>query len=611
MNAITKLLLLPFLAMVSPAAADPAPIAPAAPAAAPVSSENLAILRQIASLRERITRVRMISFENLSLADQNKSAGIIAELLNRAEQTIYSLLPPGRFPWSWNAFDPPRELVAQAEGLLNTLAGGKDPFAGKYAEPGGYVVDHALIKKDDLHHLFYIRGTAAGNWPEYPLFNFGHAVSRDLVHWKTEDPVLQCPAEGWDTYQVWAPYVLERDGTYYMFYAGVNNHCSQAICLATSTDLYHWERSELNPVIKPGPWGRWSADEGSDCRDPTILKDGEKYYCYYTAYRNNAETGQPEGCIGISSSDDLLHWKDEGFIRLVESLASAPESPFVVKREGKYHLLYSNYKHGIVYATSDDPVKGWKEPPAGEMTVFGGGNASEIYEDNGKWHMSYISHHTGKNFLHFFEICELRWEDDGRPSVDLSTRDASVSEAFGKAMRGNVRIPGRDEFRQRPITVECMAKLDSAASYNVLVASDTKASAEHWSLYSAPDSGYLTLFQPGRGGEIVAETNICDGKWHAIAAVIEEDRIRLFVDGKLVKDAPTTPLQGTPQPGKLAIGDIAEGGLGCDGLVDNVRISRGAREIESTPAAPLVKDEATLGLWDYDESPTSRSNAKD
>ena len=245
------------------------------------------------------------------------------------------------------------------------------------------------------------------------------------------------------------------------------------------------------------------------------------------------------------------------------------------------------------------------------MTVFGGGNASEIYEDNGKWHMSYISHHTGKNFLHFFEICELRWEDDGRPSVDLSTRDASVSEAFGKAMRGNVRIPGRDEFRQRPITVECMAKLDSAASYNVLVASDTKASAEHWSLYSAPDSGYLTLFQPGRGGEIVAETNICDGKWHAIAAVIEEDRIRLFVDGKLVKDAPTTPLQGTPQPGKLAIGDIAEGGLGCDGLVDNVRISRGAREIESTPAAPLVKDEATLGLWDYDESPTSRSNAKD
>lgn len=593
MNAISKLLILLFLAAASPSAA--------APDEASISDENAAVLRQIATLRERLTRVRMVSFEKLSLADQNKSAGIIAELLNRAEQTIYNLLPPGRFPWSWNAFDPPPELVAQAEGLLNTLAEGKDPFAGKYAEPGGYVVDHALIKKDGLHHLFYIRGTAAGNWPEYPLFNFGHAVSRDLVHWKTEDPVLQCPAEGWDTYQVWAPYVFERDGTYYMFYAGVNKNASQAICLATSTDLYHWKRSELNPVIKPGPWGRWSADQGSDCRDPTILKDGDKYYCYYTAGRNNAETGQPEGCIGISSSGDLLHWKDEGFIRLAESLASAPESPFVVKREGKYYLLYSNYKHGIVYAISDDPVKGWKEPPPGEMTVFGGGNASEIYEDNGKWHLSYISHHTGKNFLHFFEICELQWEVDGRPSVENSAREASVSAAFGNAMRGGIKVPGIDGFRQRPLTVECMARLDGAASYNILVAGDTKASAEHWSLYSAAGSGFLSLYQTGRGGDVISDTNICDGKWHALAAVIEPERVRLFVDGKLVKDAPATPLQGAPLPGKLAIGNLVEGGLILNGAVDNVRISRGAREIGSAPAAPLLKDAATLGLWDFDE----------
>lgn len=578
-----------------------AAVAPAQAESTPISDENAAILRQIASLREKLTRVRMVSFEKLPLEDQNKSAGIIAELLNRSEQKIYNLLPAGRFEWSWTGFDQPREMVAHAEELLNTLVAGKDPFAGKYAEPGGYAVDHALIQKDGLHHLFYIRGTAAGNWPEYPLCNFGHAVSRDLIHWKTEDPVLQCPADGWDTYQVWAPYVLERNGTYYMFYTGVNRNVSQAICLATSTDLYNWKRSDQNPVIKPGQWGMWSADVWSDCRDPMVLNDGGRYYCYYTARRNNAETGQPESCIGISSSEDLLHWKDEGFIRLSESLGTPPESPFVVKRDGRYYLFYSNYKYGTVYATSDDPVKGWKELPADVMTMIGGVSASEIYHDNDKWHISYISHQ--KNCLHFFEIRPLQWDKDGRPFVDSSTREASVSEAFGKAMRGSMKAPGLDGFRLRPLTVECMAKLDSAASYNILVASDTKASAEHWSLYSVEGSGVLGLYQTGSGGNIISDTNICDGKWHALAAVIEPECVRLYVDGNLVKEAPSTPIQGETCPGKLAIGSLVEGGLGCNGVVDNVRISQGVREVSRTPPDPLPRDAATLGLWDFDDQP--------
>jgi hypothetical protein len=557
------------------------------------------MLRRIAGIRERLGRVSRTAHPGLRVTDQNKSAGIIAELLNRAEQNVLHLLPPGRFGWSWAGFDPPAEMAVHAESLLDILATGRDPFAGKYAEPGGYAVDHALIEKGGLHHLFYIRGTAAGNWPDYPLFNFGHAVSKDLVHWQTEDPVLQCPKDGWDTYQVWAPYVIERDGTYHMFYTGVNQNVSQAICHATSTDLYHWKRNDQNPLIKPGPWGTWTTEAWADCRDPVVLHDGGKYILYYTAARVVPETKQPESCIGIASSGDLLTWKDEGFIRLSESLTTPPESPFVLKRDGKYYLFYSNYKYGTVYAVSDDPVKGWKELKPDEMTLMGGVSASEVYRTGDQWHLSYISHQ--KNCLHFFEICRLRWDSEGRPSADVSKREASVTESFDKALRGSIKVPASDEFRQRPVTVECMAKLDSAASYNVLVACDTKASAEHWSLYTTPGSGFLSLFQPGRGGEVFSETNICDGKWHRIAAVIEPERVRLFVDGRLVKDAASSPLSGIPLPGKLAIGDIVEGGLGCNGLVDNVRLSRGARDITSAHVRPLTRDETTLGLWDFDD----------
>jgi quinoprotein glucose dehydrogenase len=177
---------------------------------------------------------------------------------------------------------------------------------------------------------------------------------------------------------------------------------------------------------------------------------------------------------------------------------------------------------------------------------------------------------------------------------------ASVSAAFGNALRGGMQVAGRAEFRRRPLTVECWAKLDSAASFNILVASDTKESAEHWELYSYAESGVLSLYQPGRGGEFKSEVNVCDSKWHYLAAVIEPERVRLFVDGKLVKDAPATPLQGEPSPGDLAFGQLVEGGLGCDGVVDNVRISRGARKISGVPAGPLPKDAATLGRWDFE-----------
>jgi hypothetical protein len=190
-----------------------------------------------------------------------------------------------------------------------------------------------------------------------------------------------------------------------------------------------------------------------------------------------------------------------------------------------------------------------------------------------------------------------------------TTAGGSVSAAFGKALRGGKQVASRAEFRQRPLTIECWARLNSAKAFNILVASDTKASAEHWELYSFVGSGVLSLYQPGRGGNVNSDVNICDHKWHYVAAIIEPERVRLFVDGKLAKDAPATPLKGEPKPGDLAFGQLVEGSIGCDGAIDNVRISSGVREISATPAGPLTKDATTLGLWDFDDKPVAGGNA--
>ncbi len=176
----------------------------------------------------------------------------------------------------------------------------------------------------------------------------------------------------------------------------------------------------------------------------------------------------------------------------------------------------------------------------------------------------------------------------------------SLSPAFGQALAGGMLAEGSPEYRALPVTIECRAMLNNAHAFNILIASDPKKSAEHWELYTYAGTGLFSVFQPGRGGEVKSDVNICDGRWHALAAILEQSRARLYVDGRLVKDAPVKLLSGEPSLGGLGLGRLVEGNIGCDGAIDDVRISKGVREISAPLGRPLVRDGPTAGLWDFD-----------
>jgi len=372
---------------------------------------------------ERITNLRK-EVENtpkskkISSVNFDKTSGIIIRLLERAEQTLTDSLPKARFDWERHGYTSPEKMIDQAENYLKILKEGKDPLPGKFAESGGTVIDHALIKKDGLFHLFYIRGKAATHWPESPTRNFGHATSKDMIDWEIHEPVIQSEEKGFDEYQVWAPHIVEHNDEYFMLYTGVNYPCSQSIGLAKSKDLFNWEKIGDGPVITPGDWGIWHKGSPADCRDPMILKVGDTYYCYYTAVRKVEGANPPhEYCVGISSSKDLINWKDEGFARLETSLKTPPESPFAVEKDGKFYLFYTSYKDGTVVAVSDHPAKGWKDLPKDKLVIMKGVSASEIIKDGDDWFISVISH--AQNALHFFEIRKLIWNKDGSFSVEV------------------------------------------------------------------------------------------------------------------------------------------------------------------------------------------------
>lgn len=197
-----------------------------------------------------------------------------------------------------------------------------------------------------------------------------------------------------------------------------------------------------------------------------------------------------------------------------------------------------------------------------------------------------------------------------RGPSSTATGQPSLSPAFGRALSGGMLLDAKPEFAQRPVTLECRAKLNSKSAFNIIVASDPKSSKDHWELYSYARTGFLSLYQPGRGGEFRSEVDICDGQWHFLAAVIEPTRVRLYVDGKQVLDRQAAVRADEPHPAALAFGRLVEGNLGCDGLLDDVRLTRGIRDIGAVPANPTTADDRTIGLWNFDDLPSGAAGPR-
>lgn len=358
-------------------------------------------------------RKRIAFFKGKEDYETVKTIGLIEALVNRSECIMRGTdCYFDRKPY----VTEPIKMLEQAGKYLTLLEEGQWPLKGMYCEPGGAVIDHTFVQKDGEIHVFYNRGFAGYTWPEKKGFvnSLGHAVSRDLITWTPQAPVLyhNDDVEAPDNFQIWSPGIVKKDDLYYMFYTGVNHNIAQSTCLATSDNLVSWKRYAHNPVQLPGEWCRWDKGKWSNCRDGMVFFDGdsETYYIYYcTSIKGD---GVETNAMGIASSQDLYHWTDENVFN-VANCSNPPESPYVLKRNGQYYMFYTNtvntFQPCAYYLVSDDPVKGWRVPE--DSFVKENATAAEIFEFNGKWYMSYIYREINEIYLLCF--CEFFWHEDG------------------------------------------------------------------------------------------------------------------------------------------------------------------------------------------------------
>ncbi|TVQ27551.1 MAG: hypothetical protein EA383_02340 [Spirochaetaceae bacterium] len=243
-----------------------------------------------------------------------------------------------------------------------------------FSEPGKYAVDFSIVRKDSIYHLFHIRGNRGvfvGSHNNGSEEDIGHATSDNLVVWDRHAPVVPRGTIGsWEESKVFAPDVLEKDGLYYMFYTGVTRYVVQSIGLATSRDLFNWEKHPGNPLVVPGTWSNWKEqaenDQPAHCRDGMVFLDSRSghYVMYYTA-----SMGDKRACIGTAFSENLIDWKDTGPTFIEDDCTyNRMESPFVFEENGTFYMFYSGKGKRsdhweICYLRSDSPTGPWEKPP--------------------------------------------------------------------------------------------------------------------------------------------------------------------------------------------------------------------------------------------------------
>lgn len=215
----------------------------------------------------------------------------------------------------------------------------KNPvFTGWYADPEGAVFE--------------------GRYWVFPTFSdlyekqthFDAFSSKNLKTWKKHERVLTADDVKWAKKAMWAPAVLEKDGTYYLFFSANDVHEGEVggIGVATSSRPQGPYKDALGrPLIQ-------QIVNGAQPIDQFVFRDDDgQYYMYYGGWGH---------CNMVRLADDLLSLVpfDDGDMYKEVTPENYVEGPFMMKRSGKYYFMWSEGGWGgpdycVAYAISDSP----------------------------------------------------------------------------------------------------------------------------------------------------------------------------------------------------------------------------------------------------------------
>jgi len=272
-----------------------------------------------------------------------------------------------------------------------------------YRPPMGYVLaDHSIVRGENEWHLFYVTGEIryadewiaairAGNFKyaqEVPYeVGDGHAVGPSLNHLEFKGLLLDKPQGDFGLGAQDGSHV-NRIGDEYLDIYTSRGPDGQALCLARSRDLEHWEMDPSNPFWRPPAY----AMPRGVCKSAhTIRHPVDPYYLIYY----NLSLSEGATCVALLSTQDFKVFHDHGpVLKMTLQLrgTSGCESPCVVYRDGIWHLFFG-CGTGMWHAVSNRPdnfmgAQGFRTVSAGGCYMLGPYHAAVMFQYGARWFLS-------------------------------------------------------------------------------------------------------------------------------------------------------------------------------------------------------------------------------
>lgn len=232
------------------------------------------------------------------------------------------------------------------------------------------------------HDILATEGKGRKDWfcmEDYHVFS-----SENLIDWTDHGMIVQQNKVPWvrpESYSMWAPDCIERNGKYYFYFPSTPNET-----VATSRGFM------IGVAVADKPTGPFVPEKnpikGVQGIDPNVFidKDGQAYL-YWSG----------GNIFGAKLKANMLELDSE--VKILGDLPSKglKEGPFVFERNGIYYMTYPHVENKIErleYAISDNPLGPFKvmgaimdESPTGCWT-----NHHSIIEFKNQWYLFY--HHN-------------------------------------------------------------------------------------------------------------------------------------------------------------------------------------------------------------------------
>ena len=245
----------------------------------------------------------------------------------------------------------------------------------------------------DTDGTYYLYGTGSNSGTGFYVYR-----SADMKNWQgpvgNANGFCLTGATAFGTTGFWAPQVVKRGDTYYIFYTA-----NEQIAVATSTSpMGPFVQSEKKAIATPGK-----------AIDPFVLFDTDgKVYLYHVRLQEGNRIFVAE------MTDDLMGIKEETAKECVHATEqwentaqaswSVTEGPTVLHLGDTYYLFYSandfrNIDYAVGVATASSPFGPWRKSSQSVINranigYYGTGHGDIFKDAQGQWNYVFHTHNS-------------------------------------------------------------------------------------------------------------------------------------------------------------------------------------------------------------------------